>query len=176
MKRIALAILLATAPLTSLATGSWVVGINYMNLSEDVDAFDVSLGGLAGSVGHKVNIVDNFYLIPEVRFGTGISDDTVRYLGVSVDLELDRFIALSVRGQYEFDNNLYLFAAPAYANAKFTASASQGNQSASFTDDSWEFGIGIGAGLYLTDTVAIEAMFEGFDGTDVISAGLRFNF
>src|SRR5690625_679183 len=107
MKRIALAILLATAPLTSLATGSWVVGINYMNLSEDVDAFDVSLGGLAGSVGHKVNIVDNFYLIPEVRFGTGISDDTVRYLGVSVDLELDRFIALSVRGQYEFDNNLY---------------------------------------------------------------------
>src|SRR5690625_2161961 len=127
MKRIALAILLATAPLTSLATGSWVVGINYMNLSEDVDAFDVSLGGGAGTVGQHVNIVDHSSLVPEVRFGTGTSDATVRYLGVSVDLELDRFLAMSARGQYEFHNNLYLFAAPTYSQAKFTASASQGN-------------------------------------------------
>lgn len=183
MKKITLGILLASSPLTVMAAGSgmpgnWVGGISYINFSEEEDSLnmDISLGGVVASLGYKIHMVDNFYLVPEVRVGTGISDDTVTYLGVNVDVELDGFFAVSVRGQYEFDNQIYLFAAPAYANAEFTASVSQGGQSFSVTEDSWEFGIGLGAGYNFTDTIAAEVMYERFDGTDIGSLGLKFNF
>ncbi len=177
MNKIVLGMLLASGSLTAMAAGNdpstnWVGGISYMNLSED----DISLGGIVGSLGYKIKSGDNFYIIPEVRIGTGISDDSFSELGVDVDVELDHFLALSLRGQFEFDNGVYLFAAPTYANAKFTASASQGSQSASVTDDSWELGIGGGAGYSFNKTTSAEVMYEYFDGTDAISLGLKFNF
>lgn len=147
-----------------------------MNLSDEDDGLDISLGGIVGSLGYKIKSGNNFYLIPEVRVGKGISDDSVSVLGVDVDVELDGFLALSLRGQFELDNSIYLFAAPTYANAEFTASASQGGRSASATEDSWEFGVGGGAGYNFSKVVSAEVMYEQFDGTDVLSLGLKFNF
>lgn len=182
MKKIVLGMLLASSSLAAIAaesepSGNWVGGIGYINLSDEVeDGLDISVGGIVGSLGYKIKSGDNFYLIPEVRIGTGISDDSVSYLGVDVDVELDGFLALSLRGQFELDNGVYLFAAPTYANAEFTASASQGGQSASATEDSWEFGVGGGIGYNFSKTTSAEVTYEQFDGTDAFSVGLKINF
>ena len=173
-KKTALAILIAGTSFSSLA--NWVSGVSYINLSDEEDGLDISLGGITGSLGYKINSENNFYFMPEVRIGTGISDDSVSMLGVDVDVEMDGFIALSIRAQYELENGVYLFAAPSYANVEFTANASQGGQSASATEDSWEFGIGGGAGYKFNDSISGEFVYEQFDGTDVLSFGVKFDF
>jgi len=158
------------------SSGNWVGGISYANLSDEEDGLDISLGALVGSLGYKIDSGSGFHFIPEVRVGVGITDDTVTAFGVNVDVELDSFLTLSVKGQYELENGIYLFAAPIYANAEFTASASQGGQSASATEDSWEFGLGVGAGYSFNSSTSLEASYEQFDGTDVLSIGLKFDF
>lgn len=173
-KKTALAILIAGTSFSSLA--NWVGGVSYINLSVEEDGLDISLGGITGSLGYKINSENNFYFLPEVRIGTGISDDSVSMLGVDVDVEMDGFIALSIRAQYELENGVYLFAAPSYANVEFTASASQGGQSATGTEDSWEFGIGGGAGYKFNESTSAEFMYEQYDGTDVLSFGVKVDF
>lgn len=158
------------------STSNWVGGVSYGNLSDEVSDTDISLGALVGSLGYKIDSGSGFYFIPEVRVGTGITDDTVTASGVDVDVELDSFLALSVKGQYELENGFYLFATPTYANAEFTASASQGGLTASATDDSWEFGLGVGAGYSFNSSTSLETSYEQFDGTDALSVGLKFNF
>jgi len=91
-------------------------------------------------------------------------------------MELDRFIAFSVRGQYQSENGISLFLAPTYANAKFTASASKKGLSVSISDDSWEFGFGGGVGYSFNKTIGVEAVYESFDGTDVMSLGLKYSY
>lgn len=173
-KKTALAILIAGSSFSSFA--NWVGGVSYFNLSDKDDGIEVSLSGISGSLGYKIDSDNNFYFMPEVRIGTGISDDSVSMYGVDVDVEMDSFIALSVRSQYELNNGVYLFAAPSYANLKVTASASQGSQSASETDDSWEFGFGGGVGYQFNESTSAELMYEQYDGTDVLSVGVKFDF
>lgn len=181
MRNAILGVLLVSTSMVAVASddGSqnrWVSGIGYANLSDEVDEFDISVSAIVGSLGYKIKSGPNFYLMPEVRFGVGVADDTVSMFGVDVDIELDRFLALSVRGQFDLDSGIYLFAAPTYANAKFTASASQYGQSASITEDSWEFGLGLGAGYNFNSTTSLEISYEQFDGTDVLSLGLKTSF
>ncbi|WP_114326892.1 outer membrane beta-barrel protein [Candidatus Colwellia aromaticivorans] len=165
-KKTALAILIAGTSFSSLA--NWVGGVSYINLSDDEDGIDISLSGISGSLGYKIDSNTNFNFIPEVRIGTGISDDTV----YGVDVEMDSFIALSVRGQYSLENGVYLFAAPSYANVELTASYGGYSE----TDDSWEFGIGGGAGYKFNESTSAEFMYEQYDGTDVLSFGVKFDF
>lgn len=166
--------MIAGTSFSSLA--NWVGGVSYINLSEEDDGLEISLGGISGSLGYKIDSDNNFYFMPEVRIGTGISDDSVSILGVDVDVEMDSFIALSVRGQYELDNGVYLFAAPSYANVELTAKASLEGQSASETEDSWEFGIGGGLGYKFNESTSAEFMYEQWDGVDVLSFGVKFDF
>jgi opacity protein-like surface antigen len=173
-KKTVLVILIAGTSFSSLA--NWVGGVSYINLSDKEDGIDISLGGVTGSIGYQINTDNNFYFMPEVRIGTGISEDSVSMFDVNVNIDMDSFIALSIRGQYELDNGVYLFAAPSYANVEFTASASQGGQSASETEDSWEFGFGGGAGYKFNDSTSAEFSYEQFDGTDVLNFGVKFNF
>ncbi|MCW8833077.1 MAG: porin family protein [Colwellia sp.] len=173
-KKTVLAMLIAGSSFTSFA--NWVGGVSYINLSDEDDGLEISLGGITGSLGYKIDSESNFYFMPEVRIGTGISDDSVSMYGIDVDVEMDSFIALSVRGQYELENGVYLFAAPSYANVEFTASASHGGQSASATEDSWEFGLGGGVGYKFNETTSAEFIYEQFDGTDVLSFGVKFDF
>lgn len=182
MKKIVLGMLLASSSLTVMAADNepstnWVGGIRYSNLSEGEDGLDISLGGIVGSLGYKIESGNNFYLIPEINIGTGISDDnvTVRDVtvrDVSVDVELDSFLALSLRAQFELESGMYLFVAPAYGNFEFKISLG----GASATDDSWEFGIGGGAGYKFSKTTSAEIIYERWDETDVFTLGIRFNF
>ena len=150
------------------ASAQWVAGGGYLNLSDDEDGVDVSLGGIYGSLGYLIEGEGNFNFLPEIRLGVGISDDTV----FGIDIELDTFFALSLRGQYDFESGLYLYAAPSYGRAEFTASAG----GVSVSDDDWEFGFGGGAGYKFSDTVWGEISYETFDGTDVFSLGFKVGF
>ncbi|MGL5358635.1 MAG: outer membrane protein [Shewanella sp.] len=181
MKQIILGVLIAAASSSVVAaemapSNGWVAGVSYMNLSDESDGMEISVDGVAGSLGYQFKSGEDFYLVPEVRLGTGIGSDSFSLSGIDVEVELDSFIALSLRGQFEFDNGLYLYAAPTYANAKFTASASFMGQSASSTEDSWEFGVGGGVGYRFSQVTSAELSYEQFDGVDVLSVGLKFNF
>ncbi|MGL4939209.1 outer membrane protein [Shewanella sp.] len=181
MKYSVLGMLLAVASSSLVAaevepTNSWVAGVSYMNLSDESDGVDISVGGVAGSLGYQFKSGENFYLVPEVRLGTGVGSDSFSLSGIDVEVELDTFIALSLRGQFEFDNGVYLYAAPTYANAEFTAKASYFGQTASSTEDSWEFGVGGGVGYRFSQVTSAELSYEQFDGIDVFSVGLKFNF
>ncbi|MGL4613904.1 MAG: outer membrane beta-barrel protein [Shewanella sp.] len=181
MKYTVLGMLLAVASSSLMAaevepTNSWVAGVSYMNLSDESDGVDISVGGVAGSLGYQFKSGENFYLVPEVRLGTGVGSDSFSLSGIDVEVELDTFIALSLRGQFEFDNGVYLYAAPTYANAEFTATASYLGQTASSTEDSWEFGVGGGIGYRFSPVTSAELSYEQFDGIDVLSVGLKFNF
>ena len=112
MKKIIITTILASSALTVTATENdqsdgWVGGINYMSASVDSDVVDITLGAVVGSIGYKIKIGNVFYLVPEFRAGMGISDDSVNYQGVSVKFELDRFMAFSLRGQFELSNGMY---------------------------------------------------------------------
>lgn len=154
-KKALLAVCIAGASFSSFA--NWVGGVSYINLSNDDGGADISLGGLTGSLGYQFDAQNGFYFTPELRVGTGISDDS--------GIELDRFVALSVRGQYSVNQQIYLFAAPSYANTEFNVS-----------DDNWEFGLGGGIGYQMTDAMSAEFMFEQYDEADLMSFGVKFAF
>lgn len=168
-KKTLLAVTLAATSFVSAA--NWVGGVSYVNVSSDSD-LDVSLGGIGGSIGYKFENEKNVTFQPEFRYAIGFSDDDVNDFGTRINIEMDSFISLSVRGQYNFENNAYVFAVPTYSNLEVTAKA--GGSSAS--DDEWEFGFGAGAGYQFNEKTAIELTYESYDDTDVIVAGLKFNF
>lgn len=160
---------LAATSFSSLA--NWTGGVSYINISDDAGWSDISLGVIAGSVGYEFNTSEKFSVVPEFRLGLGIKDDTIDWI-VDVDVEVKRFVSLSVRGQYDFNNTWYAYAAPSYSNLDLKAS----RDGFSASDDEWEFGYNAGFGINLSDTTAIEVTFEDFDGTDLVGAGLKFAF
>ena len=155
--------------LSCSALANWTVGVNYSQVSIE----DVDLGAVVGSVGYRFQAADRFYLVPEVRAGFGVGDDTADFGGsFSARVEIDRLWGASNRFQYEFDTGAYLFGVVSYINYKFEASAT----GLSVSDDSWESGFGGGAGYMFSPLVGGELSYERVDGEDVFSIGLRFNF
>ena len=125
-----------------------------------------------GSLGYRVEATDNFYLTPEVKIGMGIGSDTIVVESTSVDVELDSYLAASLRAEYDFQNGAYLFVAPTYAKGDFN-----GNVGSNFAESSsWEFGAGIGAGYNFNADKKIEVAYESFDGKDMISLAVKFDF
>lgn len=171
LKKTLLAICIAGVSFSSMA--NWVGGASYVNLSDEADGIDLSLSGISASIGYKFESQNNFYFLPELSIATGISDDTVTLFGTDINVEMDRFIVLSVRAQYELDNNIYLFVAPSYANLKMTAKTS-GYESIS--DDEWEFGFGGGVGYNFNKNLSTELSYDQYDGTDVINVGIKYAF
>ncbi|MFT4937226.1 MAG: opacity protein-like surface antigen [Paraglaciecola sp.] len=154
--------------LSFTANASWVGGVSYTSISDGDDGITIDLGAITASVGYQFQTSEQFSIVPEVRLGFGISDDEIS----GVELSLKRFLALSVRGEYALNEKFYVFAAPSYANLEVEASFDRFSN----TEDAWEFGIGAGVGYQLSDTVNAEVSYENYDGSDVISAGLKFSF
>jgi len=170
-KKSALVLLALSLPLT--ASANWSLGGGYINLSDDSNDSDISLGGIYGSAAYIVKTEnENFTVIPELRLGTGISDDSVDFYYGDIDIELESFIALSLRAQYQVNERFYLYAMPSYANAELKASGFGESE----TDDEWEFGFGAGAGFTITEDVSLNFSYELYDDTDVITAGISVNF
>lgn len=151
-KKSLIALSLLALPLT--ASANWSAGAGYANLSDE----DLSLGVIYDAVAYEfAKEGSKFSLVPELRLGTGISDDKMD----GVKVEIKRFTALSVRGQYNFDNGFYAYVMPSYANLDVKESIN----GASSSDDDWEFGFGAGVGKKLNAKTSVEASFESYDGT-----------
>jgi len=162
-KKSLIALSLLALPLTAAA--NWSAGAGYANISDD----DLSLGVIYGAVAYEfAKEGSKFSLVPELRLGTGISDDNIS----GAKLEVESFTALSVRGQYNYDNGFYAYVMPSYANLDVKASF----RGASFSDDEWNFGFGAGVGKKLNEKTSVEASFENYDGTDVITVGFKYAF
>ena len=107
LKKSLIALSLIVLPLT--ASANWSAGAGYANLSDSDDGESISLGVIYGAVAYEFTKAgSNFSLMPELRLGTGVSDD--KLYGAKVEVE--RFTALSVRGQYNYDNGVYLYVMP----------------------------------------------------------------
>ena len=149
------------------ANAQWNVSGGYSSLNEDIEADDISLGAVYGSVGYTYDN-DSLTFMPELRVGFGVGDDTV----YGVDIEVDSLIVASVRAQYNVNEKFGVFLQPSYGRLEATASA--GGESVS--EDDWEFGFGGGASFKVRDQVAIEALYEAFDEVDVLSLGVRYSY
>ncbi len=166
-KKSLIALSLLTLPLTAAA--NWSAGAGYANLSDD----DLSLGMIYGAVAYEfAEEGSKFSFMPEFRLGTGVSDDEFPGVGGGVKVEVKRFTSLSVRGQYNHDNGFYAYAMPSYANLDVKASSFYGSAS----DDAWELGFGAGVGKKFNDKVSVEASYETYDGTDVLTVGFKYAF
>jgi hypothetical protein len=104
--------------------------------------------------------------MPEVVAGFGMGDDNL----LGADVEIERFLAINLRGSYAVNDKVSLFIQPSYAELKIKASA--GGNSASETSD-WEFGFGGGVNYSFTKTSSVELILQRFDDTDVVGLGYR---
>jgi opacity protein-like surface antigen len=172
MKKLLLAALMLSISSIAHADGGWVSGIGYTQLSEDDEGIDVSLGVFGGSIGYRFGSGDSLSVIPELRFGIGVSDDSAEIIGIQATVEIKSFVAVSVRGEYALNDSVYVFAQPAYANLDLEVTIG----SISASDDDWEFGFGAGAGFAVSENASIELVIEDFNGTLAVTGGVRINF
>lgn len=167
-----------TLAFSSSALADWNLSASYNNFSDDTDGVDISLGTITAGVGYKYEYPNSkFSVMPELRIGTGVSDDEVDFDGSGdiiyrVDVEIKTFTALSLRGQYDISDSVSVFVQPVYANLDVEASGF--GRSAS--DDEWDFGVGAGLIARANEQYSFEVSHERFDETDVISAGVRYHF
>lgn len=198
-KTLCMAVAASFFSLNALAEGDasrspWLVGASYTNFSESEDGVDLSFGILSASVGYRIEMSDTFALVPEFKYGVGVKDESYsgvyEELGVAVDIsataEISSFSAFSLRGELALNEQIYLFAVPTYARVEMDISADytavdtntgfaiEGSESDS--DSSWEFGLGAGAGYRFSEAIAVEALFQNFDGTSAFTTGLNFSF
>jgi len=189
----------ASDSLTPLTTDNqakmeWVGGVGYLNLADEFDRESINLGAIVGSLGYKINIRDNFYLIPEVRVGIGVGNDSLYdsysndyYKSEStIQVEIDSLIAFSLRGQFEFGSGLYLYVAPTYSRGSFSVRTIYKDQyvdgdelyievydeNASLDD----FTVKGGAGFYFNELTSAELSYEKFEGSEVTTLGIKYNF
>lgn len=171
-RKTAIALVALSLPLTASAN-NWSVGGGYLNLSSDSQSIDISLGSLYGSVAYTYQTDHKkLSIVPELKLGTGISDDSVRLYSTKVDVELERFVNFSVKVQYDVTDQVFVFVMPSYANAKIEASAGGLSES----DSEWDFGVGTGIGYQFNAQTDVALSYEKFDDTDVISAGFSYSF
>lgn len=162
-------VLLSLFTLPLAASANWSAGAGYAKLSDE----DLSFGVIYGSLAYEfANEGSQFSFMPELRLGTGVSDETLPGVGGGVKVEVESFTALSVRAQYNSDNGVYFYAMPSYANLDVKASSFYGTAS----DDSWELGFGVGIGTELNSNMRLEASYENYDGTDVFTVGFKYAF
>lgn len=143
----------------ALATGTfaadekWQVGAGAFRMSEDA----IDLDAMYVSFGYRIETSENFFLIPELRIGKGVNEDW--------GLEIDRFVSVGAKAQYEYDSGLYLFGLASWGDL----SVKQGGSA----DD---VGIGVGAGYDFSDKVGAEISWESFDETSIYQLGMKFKF
>ncbi len=175
---------LALLACSTFASADWVGSVNYSNF--DGQAFqgqDVDLGTVGISVGYRFDITDRFKLLPELRVGFGVNDDsTAGFVGAdSVEFKLDDYVGVALRGEYAVTDDVYVFAVLSNQNIGITIEEivfegeSLTNVSAPVLSET-EFGAGGGVGWQINEHNAVELSYEDLDDTDLITLGYRFKF
>lgn len=180
MKRTLFACAFTTTFFSHVASADWTAELNYTMLSED--SLDIELGVLGTAIGYQFNVSEGFVLTPEFRIGFGVSDDTIddrffvelnggrEYL--DVDIEVDSYYGVGLRGQYYTTEKFYVLASVSYVTLDLEASISNNT----ITEEESDFGFGAGLGYAITKNSTVEATYETFDDTDVFKFGFRYSF
>lgn len=170
-RKILPALALAALFASSMASAQWTGSVSYSRFSDDAD-----VDALVGSFGYAFEVADSFYLVPELRAGFGIGDDSFNVNGDRVKVEIDRLWGFSNRFQYEFATGFYLFGVASYVNYELEATIQAGPARIKVSDDSWEFGFGGGLGYMFTPNFGTDFSYERIDDVDAWTLGLRFRF
>ncbi|MFT7258354.1 MAG: opacity protein-like surface antigen [Glaciecola sp.] len=165
--------LFLAAGVSAQASADWNAGIAYSHFQDDEDEIDISLDGVTLSVGYEFVVEDSkFSFMPELRLGFGVGDDNISEFETNISVEIETYYGFTARGTYHASPNFYIFLQPSYVNLEVKASS----MGMSATEDDWETGFGGGVGFVPMDNFMVEAIFEDFDGTNAISAGIRYSF
>lgn len=166
-KKIAAVSLLAALP--AVASAEWVAGLGFNMWDLDLGGASASPNSISGSIGYKFGPQgEGLKFIPEFRYGLGMGDDTVQ----GVDIEVDNFVALTAKGQYDFTGGGYVFALLGWSDLEANFDGPGGSESGS--ED--ETGFGLGAGFQFNESVATELSFESYDDAEAISLAVKFHF
>lgn len=139
----------------------------------------VDVGALVGSLGYRIAGEGNWSFQPEVRYGVGITDDSVRGFSPSppapqVDVELDNMYGVVARFQYQTDGNAYLFVQPTLTRIELDAGTNLAVRP--LNDPEWAFGADIGAGFMFGERFGLEGSYGVIDKESVFTAALRGYF
>lgn len=94
----------------------------------------------------------------EFRLGRSIDDETTDFRNLAVDVDVELFASLSLKAQYHIDKF--------YVNAFDTE----------FSDDEFDVGFIVGAGVNLTPGLALEFNAEFYDSDTSLSDGFKYKF
>jgi opacity protein-like surface antigen len=165
--------LLLAAGVSAQASAGWNAGMAYSNFQDDEEGIDISLDGVTLSVGYEFAVKDSkLSFMPELRLGFGAEDDNISEFETNITVGIETYYGVTARGTYHASPHFYVFLQPSYVNLEVKATS----MGMSAKEDDWETGFGGGVGFVPMDNFMLEAIFEDFDGTNVISAGIRYSF
>lgn len=144
---------------------NWEISVNYHNITTETDSAigDIDTGVV--SVGFAYQIMQeggHLSISPELLIGKGVQSDDI----AGVEIEVDSMINIGTRFTLHPTDKFEVFLRPSYT--KLTSDE--------FNED-WEFGLGAGVGLNVTEKVNVSLSFDRIaSDSDVMSATLRYRF
>ncbi|WP_318493415.1 outer membrane beta-barrel protein [Photobacterium leiognathi] len=161
--------------LSQKVPGDIYAGAQYQIISDDV----VDLGSATLVAGYKHQLAPKIAVGPELKLGFGIGDDQVgSNQQVELDLSLNTMMSAGVRGEYQFNEKFKAFTSLTYANFDLEATLKDkvSGQSASASDDQWEFGYGVGLSYEVVNNLDIVTSYETYASGDIdlLSIGLSY--
>lgn len=115
---------------------------------------DADLTSIYGRAGAKLND----YLSAEIRAGVGVGDDSVGFLGVDVNVELENFFGAYVRGGIPTGSIAYPYIIAGYTRGEVEASALGFSESESESDISY----GVGLDLNMNEQITLNIEYINY--------------
>ena len=147
----------------------WLVGTGVAFSSiEDKALGTVDLNTVPIILGYQIETDKNVTFTTELRYGFGVGDDKYDQLTV----EIDKMLTLGIRAQWEVNDKIFIFIAP--AKVKLTARAAGSGVQNTGTESG--LGIGFGGGMQITNDLSAEINYESYDlnGADFDLLGIAF--
>lgn len=144
------------------------------NISAGATSFDIddsiSIKSMQVGVGYEVKSANsNWSFLPELRLGTGLGDESL----MGVDVEIDRLVSFSARGNYQVNDLVGVYVQPAYT--KLTIGYDGYGMSES-EDSDWELGVGAGVTVSVGSNSRLEFGYDRYDDADALTVGYRYKF
>lgn len=174
MRNILVVALVACTSLAVHANEGTYFGVSFYNVAYEEDGVpEVNPTALGFKVGNQVN--PNFAI--EGRFGIGLAEDSAVVFGIPVDVDVDNFFGVYVKGVAPLSDAFSIYGLLGYTRGELTASVPGTDISVTESDSDLSFGFG--ADIDVSRTVAVNLewakLFEG-DGYEVTSTSVGLNF
>lgn len=143
---------------------AYTMNVNLTRFDGDNGQFDIP----TIAFGYEL-ISKEISLIPEIRYGAGDNAE-------GTDFEIEKYLSLSVKGQWNFQNGLYVFLYPSYSNITLKEKSPRWSCCSDEKQSSWSLSAGAGFGYKIIDAIAIESTVEKSSDYHYFSLGLRFNY